>query len=156
TLKKESQPSSLASPNIAKDISFSHGRGIPRSVGGQFPKFDIPVTSFDRIEDTQSIMPASDAVEERIEGVEAVVEKLLHTLQQLTRKVEQLEQTVTSRSRGRQRPTTTCVDNLGATRRLKETWLQDPCTKCFCRVSALPALRYVLVGVLMMYRSNKP
>ncbi|KAF2349212.1 VWFC domain, partial [Trinorchestia longiramus] len=147
TLKKESQPSSLASQNIAKDISFSHGRGIPRSVGGQFPKFDIPVTSFDRIEDTQrdelnvevnsaavlSIMPASDAVEERIEGVEAVVEKLLHTLQQLTRKVEQLEQTVTSRSRGRQRPTTTCVDNLGATRRLKETWLQDPCTKCFCR-----------------------
>uniref|UniRef100_A0A2P2HZE6 Peroxidasin-like n=3 Tax=Hirondellea gigas TaxID=1518452 RepID=A0A2P2HZE6_9CRUS len=95
-----------------------------------------PVSTFNRgrhqgREEEREVQHSSDGTEERIEGIEALVQQLLDTVQHLAEQVTALKNVV--ERRGRTRRTRTCTDNTGARRAYRETWQQDPCTRCSCR-----------------------
>ncbi|XP_047738049.1 peroxidasin [Hyalella azteca] len=117
--------------DLGKHSSFNKNRHDHHDAAITFTPHDPPLTAFNRPLNLANLVLPSDAVEERIEGVEAVVEKLSRSVQQLVLKIERLEQALSENNRPPH--ARTCVDGAGATRHLKETWYQDPCTKCVCR-----------------------
>ncbi|KAG8235448.1 hypothetical protein J437_LFUL015796 [Ladona fulva] len=82
---------------------------------------------------TEDSMHFSDVYEERIEGLERMLEDFKKEMRQLKRKVKKLEQHCkigdTSKSKS-------CVEENGTLRRNEETWSPDECTQCSCKVLA--------------------
>ncbi|XP_058066005.1 peroxidasin [Anopheles bellator] len=88
-----------------------------------------------------------DMNEERIEGLEALIESFQKSMKQMRRKVRRLEQqcsaavvAVAAVSAGtgatvnpaKGKPHGHCVDNKGIKRLNNEIWMRDDCTKCEC------------------------
>ncbi|KAG7177543.1 Peroxidasin-like 6, partial [Homarus americanus] len=72
-----------------------------------------------------------DMTEQRIEGIEVLVEQLSRTVIELNKKVTTLEQKCSGSIRKRRRKL--CRDEEGHERHPGESWHKDPCTTCKCR-----------------------
>ncbi|XP_058461280.1 peroxidasin isoform X2 [Malaya genurostris] len=85
-----------------------------------------------------------DMNEERIEGLESLIESFQKSMKQMRRKIRRLEQqcsaavaaaalaTNGSVSPMKGKPHGHCVDNKGIKRLNNEIWMRDDCTKCEC------------------------
>ncbi|XP_055601932.1 peroxidasin isoform X2 [Uranotaenia lowii] len=76
-----------------------------------------------------------DMNEERIEGLEALIESFQKSMKQMRRKLRRLEQQcannpATNPAKGK--PHGHCVDDKGIKRLNNEIWMRDDCTKCEC------------------------
>ncbi|XP_052566883.1 peroxidasin isoform X2 [Culex pipiens pallens] len=78
-----------------------------------------------------------DMNEERIEGLESLIETFQKSMKQMRRKIRKLEQqcsatatTGTNPTKGK--PHGHCVDSKGIKRLNNEIWMRDDCTKCEC------------------------
>uniref|UniRef100_A0A182QQU6 Uncharacterized protein n=1 Tax=Anopheles farauti TaxID=69004 RepID=A0A182QQU6_9DIPT len=87
-----------------------------------------------------------DMNEERIEGLEALIETFQKSMKQMRRKIRRLEQQCTAAvlavaaatgnggpiNPAKGKPHGHCVDNKGIKRLNNEIWMRDDCTKCEC------------------------
>ncbi|XP_055621397.1 peroxidasin isoform X2 [Toxorhynchites rutilus septentrionalis] len=80
-----------------------------------------------------------DMNEERIEGLESLIESFQKSMKQMRRKIRKLEQqcSVTAAANSSQylmkgKPHGHCVDSKGIKRLNNEIWMRDDCTKCEC------------------------
>ncbi|XP_062542992.1 peroxidasin [Armigeres subalbatus] len=81
-----------------------------------------------------------DMNEERIEGLESMIETFQKSMKQMRRKIRRLEQqcsaAMAAASNGsnptKGKPHGHCVDNKGIKRLNNEIWMRDDCTKCEC------------------------
>ncbi|XP_055533794.1 peroxidasin isoform X2 [Wyeomyia smithii] len=83
-----------------------------------------------------------DMNEERIEGLESLIETFQRSMKQMRRKIRRLEQqysaaVAAASSNGsvnpaKGKPHGHCVDNKGIKRLNNEIWMRDDCTKCEC------------------------
>ncbi|KAB7496423.1 Peroxidasin-like protein, partial [Armadillidium nasatum] len=71
-----------------------------------------------------------DVTEERIEGIEAIVEQLSDTVESLLRKIHRLERMYDDKEKLRKY---NCKDENNNIRRRGEVWLKDNCVRCVCR-----------------------
>lgn len=70
-----------------------------------------------------------DMTEQRIEGIEVLVEQLSKTVMELNKKVDTLEKMCGGHIRKKR----ICKDEDGRERRQREIWKKDLCTSCRCR-----------------------
>ncbi|XP_021697884.1 peroxidasin isoform X1 [Aedes aegypti] len=81
-----------------------------------------------------------DMNEERIEGLEALIDTFQKSMKQMRRKIRRLEQQCSaavaagngSSNPAKGKPHGHCVDNKGIKRLNNEIWMRDDCTKCEC------------------------
>ncbi|XP_058835456.1 peroxidasin isoform X2 [Topomyia yanbarensis] len=85
-----------------------------------------------------------DMNEERIEGLESLIESFQKSMKQMRRKIRRLEQQCSAAaaaavgtneggvSSTKGKPHGHCVDNKGIKRLNNEIWMRDDCTKCEC------------------------
>ncbi|XP_071524649.1 peroxidasin homolog isoform X1 [Panulirus ornatus] len=128
---------SFSSNNSDNDTYFEHGERMIK------PKLDhshrqdevrdwVPKSRNSEVnsdDDFGSYM--QDMTEQRIEGIEVLVEHLTNTVSELNKKVSILELKCNGRIRKRRRKV--CHDENGHERRHGETWQKSPCTTCKCR-----------------------
>lgn len=74
----------------------------------------------------------SDVNEERIEGLERMLEDFKKEMKQLKRKVRKLEHHCRL---GEHFKSKVCLEDNGSIRKNEEVWMQDECTQCSCKES---------------------
>jgi len=83
-------------------------------------------------------LDVDDSEEQRIEGLESVLESFQKTLKQLRRKLRRLEDHCQKRNGGGGGGGNGhCTDADGKRRKNEETWQKDACTSCVCKVGSI-------------------
>uniref|UniRef100_A0A646QDL0 Peroxidasin n=1 Tax=Hemiscolopendra marginata TaxID=943146 RepID=A0A646QDL0_9MYRI len=109
-----------------RSTGFSYPEDKPKSFAAHSSSQENQISSLVPEIAGKTIPLHEDLFEERVEGMEEVIQKLQKQLRQLNKKMKQFQSDCHHPSAGH------CIDSNGITRYSNETWSIDKCSTCHC------------------------
>lgn len=134
TLPRPIDPNVLPRPNSNLPLFLRQRRSIRTATVSKHIKqrYTNGSSSFNENNEDELFIDMND---ERIEGLESIIDNFQKTLKQMRKRIKKLEQTCQSTSNVKlsNKMHSHCVDDVGNRRLNDEIWSKDECTRCECK-----------------------